>query len=337
MKNCILINAYPNTKLKIELLREQISNFKSINLPIIVCSGCELPSDLINTIDYLIINREKHIKPAIFQKKCFLDGKGYICAYYTMGDTVIFNDFVDPTITQNIKLLFNLAKFFGFENVIYTEDDNIFVDADDYLKTNLEILNNNQAKMCAVFSRFKTQTSQDFSGIHTNHFFSNVDFLLDNFIFPYKSEDFVENKYDDFVPWMSYECSIFKCFQNHLDKISNIDLNYLNQQRKQDKLFLRDNDINYIINQRFTFYKQKNKSVRGLVINTSTKLDFKICVYVNKQLVYNCDEFNPGVFYMTQTLNKGDTVRVDLEDYSNNKITREIVYNDENDILALQY
>lgn len=77
MKNCILINSYPNNDHRQNLLREQIKLLKSINLPIILCSGCEIPNDIVKEVNYVVINKNKRIKTDLFQKK----KDGTVCGY----------------------------------------------------------------------------------------------------------------------------------------------------------------------------------------------------------------------------------------------------------------
>ena len=122
MSDVILINSFPNSKRKINILKEQISNLKPIGLPIILCSGCDIQKDIYDLVDYVFLNKEKIIKPALFQKDQYLNGKSNVC-FLISGDVHIFSDNVDLTITRNIKMLFKIAQGLGFTNALYTEDD----------------------------------------------------------------------------------------------------------------------------------------------------------------------------------------------------------------------
>lgn len=329
MKNCILINSYPINNHKIEILYKQILNLKSSNLPIILCSGCDVPEKIYNLVDYIVVNKKKIIKTALYQKQKYLEGKDYVCAYYT-NNVVMFNDFVDLTITENIKLLFTLAKFFGFQNVMYAEDDNIFVNANEYIQKNLSILNDSKSKMCAIITEF----ASNIRGIHTNHFFSNVDFLIANYTFPHDPS--LLDNFQNLKPWQMYETSIFRCFESKLNDIHLIDMNERNKYLELKSLFLRDNSIDYITNQRFSLLKFKDNIVRAYIHNTSENLCLTAQLITKNGNNY-IEHLNPGVWYVTEPVNFGDTVKIKITDkLSNISLTREITYDSEDKILSLE-
>lgn len=337
MKNCILINSYPNNDHKQNLLREQIKLLKSINLPIILCSGCEIPNDIVKEVNYVVINKNKRIKTALFQKKRWLEKKLFVCAHYSFTHSepniIMFNDFVDLTITENIKLLFNIAKFFGFENVVYTEDDNIFYNYESYFQHHLDLLNNKTYKMCATITDFGIESL----GVHTNHFFSNIDFLLENFKFPHIEEELLDSYVlNELNPWKMYEVSIYNCFKNKTNDILNIDLTLLNKQLMVEKLFLRDNSIEYILDQRFTFLKKIDGSVCGYIKNTSNNLSFNAEFKSSR----SCDKlinFGPNYWFMTTNLQFGDWISIEIIDSNGISYNKKIIYDSEDKILALQY
>ena len=59
MSDVILINSFPNSQRKINILKEQISNLKLAGLPIILCSGCDIQKDIYDLVDYVFLNKEK--------------------------------------------------------------------------------------------------------------------------------------------------------------------------------------------------------------------------------------------------------------------------------------
>lgn len=327
MKTCILINSYPINDFKEDMLYQQVLNLKSTNLPIILCSGCEVSHRIYKLVDYIIINKNKIVKPALFQKKKYLEGKDYVSMYN--GDNIVmFNDTIDLTITENIKLLFNIAKFFGFKTALYTEDDNIFSTDDEYIKNNIELLNGGTIKMCAFITKF-VDTKM---GIHTTHFFSNVDFFIENFKYPHNLNDLASS--DWLEPWQCYEMCIYKCFEPHLKYIKILDINEDGKFIKS--IFQRDNDVNYIANQRFTFIKLKNDQVRAYINNTSSNLYLNMSITTKTSHVVQT-EFNPRNWYMTEPIEFGDTVKLKILDKSLNITAhREITYDSEDKILCLE-
>ena len=107
MKNVALINSFPNSEKKIATLKKQISKLKEIGCPIVLCSGCKTPNDIIDSVDYFFLNKEKIIKSALYHKRCELDGKDHVCLTALQNNSVfIFVSNVDPTISRNTKLLF---------------------------------------------------------------------------------------------------------------------------------------------------------------------------------------------------------------------------------------
>ena len=84
--NIIIINAFPSNDNKIKMLEEQISYLKKLNIPILVVSGCKVPENIVNEIDYLIINKDNEII-----------GKDF---YYNIYKSEIF-DFTYDYISHN--------------------------------------------------------------------------------------------------------------------------------------------------------------------------------------------------------------------------------------------
>lgn len=329
MKNCILINSYPINDTKIDLLYTQITGLKSLNLPIILCSGCEVPDKISKLVDYTVINKTKTIKSASYQKRKFLEGKGYVSALYGNG-MVMFNDFIDLTITQNIKLLFNLAKFYGFENAMYTEDDNIFVNFEEYIQRNLSLLNDSKSKMCAFVTEFATNKL----GLHTTHFFANVDFIIKNYIFPHNLNEL--DKFEYLAPWQCYEMSIYQLFEPYLNDITILNIDDENKFIKTESCFGRDDDVKYILNQRFTLFRLKNNQIRAYIRNSSRYLNLHIYV-TTKNTKYDNQNFSPECWYVTEPISFGDTIQIRITDKSSNvSLTRDIIYDDEDKVLALE-
>jgi len=69
MKNVVLINSFPNSEKKILTLKKQISKLKEIGCPIILCSGCEVNSDIINSVDYFFFEQRKNSKICTVSQK----------------------------------------------------------------------------------------------------------------------------------------------------------------------------------------------------------------------------------------------------------------------------
>lgn len=344
MENCVLINSYTNTEYKLGLLRENIKNLKTLDLKIILCSGCDVPDDVLNQIDYFILNKEKLIKPALFYKEKFNENKSMICAHYAYNERkVFFHDNIDLTVSKNIKLLFTLAKFLGYKNAVYLDYDTIFLDTESYINKHLEILEKTQSKMCVIetdvylTNNYSTSTLTTIPCFYLTHFFSNVDFLLENFKLPC-SEAELKDDYiiDNISPWSMPEISFYKSFKSNIDQIYKIDFNFYNDVINCERSHVRDDDINYLIKQRVCFVKKlSDNKVFGMIINTSTKKCLKLIVKT-KFGTYIDEFFNPNCWYMTPELSLGDFLETTLIE-NDNKVTVNLIYNSEDKILAYEY
>ena len=52
----IIINGYPNTLRKIEIVERQLNYLKKLGYPILFVSGCNVPSSILDQVDYFILN-----------------------------------------------------------------------------------------------------------------------------------------------------------------------------------------------------------------------------------------------------------------------------------------
>lgn len=331
MKNCILINSYTNTNHKLELLRESIKNLKKLNLDIILCSGCIVPDDILNQVEYFILSKEKLIKSAFFYKEKFNQNKPYVCAHY-FENKVFFHDCVDLTVCRNIKLLFSIAKFYGYNNAAYLDYDTIFFDTESYIGKYLNILNENKFKMCVV----ESEASLTFA-FHLTHFFSNVDFLLENFKLATCENDLKDDSdANDTLPWAMPEISFYKSFVSNESRICKIDYNYYSSLIDDKKFHTRHDDINFLIKQNVRFIKRlSDNKVFGMVLNTSTKKLLNLIVKTKYDVCFN-EYFNPNCWHITNELDINDFLEVTLIE-DGKEVTINLIYDSEDKILAYEY
>lgn len=223
MKNLIIINSFPNNEYKISLLESQLFYFKQLGLKIMVISGCDIPEKLRNQIDYIIINSDNVIIGKDHSSKTFFDmnltDTCFTCTDYGNVLVGLFGQHVNVTITKNIKISFKIAQILGYENVFYTEDDNIFKETSfEFIKHNLEKLNNQNIKLIGVFDFFAGSYT-----IWTTFFFANIDYLLDKFTIPDTKEDYYKEenilKYRLQKP---YEVTFYELFKDDLSIFSDI-------------------------------------------------------------------------------------------------------------------
>lgn len=328
MKNAILINAYPMGDIKENILKEQISNLKKLQLPIILCSGCDTKQDIINSVDYFILNKEKILKPISYQKKAFKMNKRYVACFYwrvVNKNIAVFEDNVDPTIAKNTRLLFETAKKFRFENVIYTEDDTI-INNIDYYKENLNILNiaSSQIKMCIPKCNIEPM-------MFTNHYFSNIDFFLENFRVPQSLDELYDEKnFVELEPFQIYERVFYKSFKSNENKIHFIPTLYAAELINKSYLFNRRDNIDFVMKNDFSFCLGEDQKVSLFGFNYY-KEELYIKIKINNCLVKELNLVRGG-WCLLDDINVGDSINIELLDKNGNLYTHTKVFLGEEDI-----
>lgn len=331
MKNVVLINSFPNSEKKILTLKKQISKLKEIGCPIILCSGCEVNSDIINSVDYFFLNKEKIVKSALYHKKCQLEGKDHVSltALPPNNGILIFVGNVDPTISRNTKLLFGLAEKLGFETALYTEDD-VIVPNINYYVENLNILNNSKIKFCAVGSQ------KDNTFRYTNHYFANIKFFNQTFSYPSNEKDLYDPQICKTIfPWMPYEY----CFGFYLKQFEEfvhlIPVDYFENVVDQNCLNFRYDDINFIANQYALILKRKNGIVQPFFYNFSKSLVLNVKIYLNSKLD-NSFLTQKDVWLTGSSLTINDIVKFEITDQNGGMVCKEVKYCSDDDILAIE-
>lgn len=263
MKNAVLINAYPINEKKQRILERSIDNFKKLGLPIVVVSGCEIPPHIAKNIDYYIINREKLVLDKGYCKKLNeLLGKNnnLACINFPMNNLLVFVYYSNHnvTIARNTKLVFEFAKSLGFNNVFYTEDDNIFnEDSFDSIKTHLEMLNQNKVKF---ISSWGTMHDSNTPMLFSCLYFANIEFFLEHFKIPTTVEDW--NNPDTIRKLKlhrAYEESFHTSFLPVKDQTYNYILEYSRLSKSKAielNLASRYEDLDWRLNTTFTVVKQ---------------------------------------------------------------------------------
>jgi len=331
MKTVILINAYPINDRKKNILKYQISNLKKLNLPIVLCSGCDLDQDVIDSVSYHFINKEKILRPVSYQKEAFLNGETYVgCLCYTFGNRLIaaFENNVDPTIAKNTKLLFEKARELGFDNALYTEDDAI-IDHLNYYTENLNILNvsKDQIKMCIP----KCDKNPI---LFTNSFFSDISFFLENFRNPISIEELNNPEIrKELMPFQIYERVFYRCFFSKEKQIHFIPNSYATNLFNKSYLFDRRNDINFCLKNDCFFCLCLDQKVNLYCINNYTE-DLIIKIKKNGQLYYE-HPFARNSYFSSSDIDLNDCMEIELLDKNGNSFSAVKPYLSKDDISAV--
>lgn len=333
MKKCILINSYPINEKKIKVLEKQILSFKALNIPIILCSGCEVPQSIYSKVDYIIINKEKEIKPASFYRNAYCSGLGGIaCLTFNISNIkhVVFQDSTDLIINRNIKFLFNTANFLGFECAYYTEDD-VLVDVNQ-LESFFDILKNNNKKMCAITGEFSYEKM-----LYTTNFFANTKFIIENLIYPDKYDDCgSEQNLHKIGTQKIYEVAFYNCFKHRNDEIYEISIQDFPHLSGNEESNSRHNNINFQATQSFFLTKSPTGSVYAMYYNTSADVTYTTKIYINDNIVYE-GIIPPRGWYQTTNIVPNTKVSIELTDKNNTTVTNTIVYDTDDKILSIAF
>jgi hypothetical protein len=220
-KEIIIINAFPNNSNKIAILENQVDNLLGLNIPILLVSGCDVPSKIVSKVNYVLINKDNDVLEKDFSFNLAKNGiNNFPYDYYDLGNLSVkfYWPNVNSTIVKNIKLGFNLAKSLGFKHALYTEDDNIWKPGSfDYVRENLDALNNNYQ-----FGGVIGELDNGLPMIFTTFFFADVDFMCEEFILPDKKEDWynidIVKKYN---LNLAFESCFYFFFKSRLDSFYN--------------------------------------------------------------------------------------------------------------------
>lgn len=297
----IIINTFPNNNKKIELLKEQIINFKNVNYPILLISGCFIPKEVYEMVDYVIINKENDILDKKFNKIIYeytlkndiessshhyLDTESFHVAFYTQN--------MNYTITKNIKLSFNIAKNLGYKTALYTEDDNIFgKESKNFILKNMDSIKSKKYKLCGI----NTIEDQKYNIVYTTFFMSNINFLIDIFDLPSNIEEWYDEKnIQKYSLYKIYEGVFYDLLKDKIDNVKNITdefftlinndhvkLNLIT--RYQNKKFTFDNFFNIIKSVDENDYRYKKDSLGNYLVLFNSRFDnFNVNVYFDDEI-----------------------------------------------------
>ena len=220
--NIIIINAFPSNDNKIKMLEEQISYLKKLNIPILVVSGCKVPENIVNEIDYLIINKDNEIIGKdfyynIYKSEIFDFTYDYIS--HNNDNIRYYWSNVNSTITKNIKIGFNLAKTLGYKSAFYTEDDNIWkLGSFNYINENLNALSNGY-KISGVIGEF---VEKEYPIIFTTFMFADVMYMCENFTLPDTKDEWYDlDNIKKYKLNLAYEAVVYHLFKDKLNLIYN--------------------------------------------------------------------------------------------------------------------
>jgi hypothetical protein len=273
----IIINGYPNTLRKIEIVEKQLKYLKKLGYPILFISGCKIPSSILDQVDYFILNTNNEPLGKDFTYHLLHSGYPETALVYLDFENKsvdFYSGNPNNIITENIKLGFNLAKSLGYKYVFYTEDDNIFKDeALDTLNNQLNILEKTKYKLTTVIG---PQVGTRYLMAFTTFFFADVNFIIENFTIPTKKEDWynLENV-SKYSLYKTYEGVFYDLVQDKLDLVLNIESEFVEIHKQgyvEWGIVNRYQNENYLIDNYFTILPHIDGTKHLFLFNWSSYL-----------------------------------------------------------------
>lgn len=308
-KDLIIINAFPKDQRRIDILEEQINYLKELNLPILLVSGCETPSEIIDKVDYFVLNKDNEILDKDFTlllKDLNSPDAPFIYFRFYNYEVCIYTSNANCTISKNIKLGFEIAKSLGYETVFYTEDDNIFFDtALSWISTNLSFLKGHLPfKLATVYG---PQIHASYNMAFTTFFFADVDFFLEKYTIPtykknwYNPENVLNLKLDK-----NFEGIFYDMLSKNLDEVLNLEKSFKNHlERDHIKWGItnRYQEEEYLINHLFTVIPDLEGKKHLFLYNWTKNLlegekSYNIKILYNDEVVNETNLLENGYWYL---------------------------------------
>jgi hypothetical protein len=324
-KKLIIINAFPNNENKIKILQEQLSHFQLLKYPILMVSGCDISKELSTKVDYLIINKENEGLTKKFNYEivnyCHNSGTQSPSKYFMYNDHLgasFYTPKKDNVIAKNMKLSFNLAKQLGFNQIFYTEDDNIFEDV-LFIERNLNLLEKH--KIIGILSK----EGNKYKKIITTFFFSDVDFFLEKFKLPSDVKDwYLEKNISKYSLYKIFEGVFYDLLKDDINLLYNIkDETEELEKSKKIKLNVnyRGDHDQFIIDNFFNVF-ESNKGKQLFLYNNKNK-QYNISIFFDNTLI-----FETNLIHNSWYIHNISTETKQIKLIINNKITKTININE---------
>jgi len=321
----IIINGYPNTLRKIEIVERQVSYLKKLGYPILFISGCKIPSSILDQVDYFILNTNNEPLGKDFTYNLLNSGywdASQVYIDFSKYTANFYSDIPNNIITENIKLGFNLAKTLGYKSVFYTEDDNVFKDkALDSIKDKLNLIQEDNYKVITVLG---PQVQSNFMMAFTTLFFANVDFIIKNFNIPTKKEDWynleIISKYS---LHKTYEGIFYDLLKDKLDLVLNIESEFI-ELHKQNfiewGIVNRYQNEKYLIDNYFTILPHVDGTKHLFLFNWSSHLidnikPYSVKIYFDNNLVAEPYLNTAGCWFIVSIPEEAQQVILDIDGY----------------------
>lgn len=321
----IIINGYPNTLRKIEIVERQLSYLKELGYPILFISGCKVPSSILDQVDYFILNTNNEPLGKDFTFNLLHSGfwdASHVYMEFGNYSANFYPNVPNNIITENIKLGFNLAKSLGYKSVFYTEDDNIFKgDFLNFIKDKLTLIQENAYKVITVIG---PQVQSNFMMAFTTFFFADIDFIVENFNFPIKKEDWYNPEIiSKYSLHKTYEGAFYDLLSPYQDLVLNIEPEFVKLHKQEHiewGIVNRYQNEKYLIDNFFLIMPHINRDKYLVLFNWSSHLidgpkSYSVEIYFDNELIYKPNLITSGYWVVYPIPSNIQQVTLNIEGY----------------------
>jgi len=159
MKKLFVIGAYPNTKKKEDVLKQEILSINHLNYDIMIVSHYPVSEEIQSLVNYYIYDKNQILTPQ--QRSDGVMSSPYRWAWHSFFSVYIYNQRHSLPICQNMSNSFIFSEIQKYDFVFFIENDNIFTKEDSLKFDRLldEMILND--KKC-IFFKTSTATQGDF-------------------------------------------------------------------------------------------------------------------------------------------------------------------------------
>lgn len=331
-KNIIIINTFPKTEIKQKLLTDQVNNLKKLGYPILLISGCEIPTYITDVVDFYFINKVTDVIGKDFTYNLNESGLSISTSWFNLGSKTMYCYFphCHSTIAQNIVVGFEIAKSLGFTTALYAEDDNIFNEGSfDLINNSLNMINKNETKMCGI----QWNKNYIYDIVYTTFFITDIPFLLEIFKIPTNKDDWYDMEIvKKYKLYKTFEGAFNDFLIPHIDDFHNISEEVFSLQKEgqlQTNTITRYQNEDFLIDIFMTILLSPENIKTMFLINQtnylpSGKKPYNIKIYYDNNFEYDVVLQSDGHYYINSIPEYVKEVKLSIDGYGEKILNTDI-------------
>lgn len=275
-KNIVIIDFYGIHESKLSILKNSIQKIKNKNEDILLVAHCTVPDDIINSVNYFIYDSDNTPNEKNLSQTWYNIQEKYETYIKVSSPDLETNVGHEYPIIKSMRNAFNFANILGYENFCFMEFDNYFEKDELYKIKELQsdiLFKNKKAHFFKVFCENKF-------AFETIFFLGNVSYfanlLNDESKFPKNIKDF--NKKLTWDHPFSLEhifCDTFSKNYNDCIFIEKFFIDFFNKNK----------NLSSYVSINFYILPEINTGDYYLILSNSNKIDIKVMVSLNDQII----------------------------------------------------